>query len=131
MHLHSDDRRTVWADVLAEARLPGDLNVTWVEPGALLAWHRHEQQDDWMLVVEGTLKVGMWVDGDPESIEWQVLTDRNPEPLFIPRGEWHGYQNIGPGRACVITYITQPYNPSDELRLDPRHVPISWERIAR
>jgi hypothetical protein len=58
--ISADDRRTAWLEVFKGSNMPGDLTVTWVEPGAILAWHRHEHQDDWMLVVEGTLKVGLW-----------------------------------------------------------------------
>jgi len=145
IRVHADDRRTAWLDGFAGAGLPGDLNVTWVEPGAILAWHRHEQQDDWMLVVEGTLKVGFWRGQQDapfpgmvttpqwvvDEARWEVLTDRDPKTLVIERGWWHGYQNIGPGRACVITYITQHYTPQDEFRLAPHLVPLFWDRVAR
>ncbi len=123
IRVHADDRRTAWLDGFAGAGLPGDLNVTWVEPGAILAWHRHEQQDDWMLVVEP-----QWV-VDEAGLE--VLTDRDLKTLGIGRGWWHGYQNIGPGRACVLTYITQHYTPQDEFRLAPHLVPLFWDRVAR
>lgn len=132
--IHSDERRTAWLEVFKGSNMPGDLTVTWVEPGALLAWHRHEHQDDWMLVLAGTLKVGCWRGDDPEApegVQWEVLTDRDPKPLVIERGWWHGYQNIGPGRACVVTYITQRYNPADEFRKAPVEVNLSWERVAR
>lgn len=138
MKISADDRRTAWLEVFKGSNMPGDLTVTWVEPGAILAWHRHEQQDDWMLVVEGTLKVGAWRrTGDyPDGAwayeqQWEVLTDRDPKPLVIQRGWWHGYQNIGPGRACVVTYITRNWSPDDEFRLDPGSIPITFDRTPR
>lgn len=142
MKISADDRRTAWLEVFKGSNMPGDLTVTWIEPGAILAWHRHEQQEDWMLVLEGTLKVGAWRGHEEKSflddmewvvdeVQWEALTDRAPKPLVIRRGWWHGYQNIGPGRACVLTYITQPYNPQDEFRLSPSEVPLRWERVAR
>jgi len=115
--------------------LPGhQLNVTQVWPGAILGWHRHEQQDDRMLVIEGIVKVGMWFPEREDQAVWHVLTPREPRELFVVRGCWHGYQNIGTETATVITLVNQPYNPNDELRLDPdtvTHPKLQWTRKNR
>lgn len=129
MKIHSDDRRVAWLEVFGGSNMPGDLSVTWVHPGAICAWHRHERQDDWMLVVQGTLKVGLW---KPSLLpQWQTLTPFHPVPLVIPAGSWHGYQNIGSEDALLVTYITQHYDPEDEHRLSPVLAGVSWERIPR
>lgn len=126
---HSDDRRTAWLETLGD-ELPGDLTITWVHPDAILGWHRHEKQDDLMVCVQGVLKVGCWMNyldahpGSPDEsspgtgqyIRWITLDARNPQMLRIPAGWWHGYQSIGDESACVVTYITQHYNPQDEFR---------------
>lgn len=156
MKVHSDDRRTAFLEIFATAFKDGDLTATWIEPGAILGWHRHQHQDDHMLVLVGSLKIGTWVQGEPLvdnypgktlisdhtihgfvgnqpifDLQWTVLTDHAPRELVIPRGKWHGYQNIGHDRCLVLTWITQKYDPSDEERLSPASVPISWERIPR
>lgn len=163
MRSHSDDRRTVWLELFKDALPTGNLNLTWVQPGAILAWHRHQRQDDHMLVIQGTLKVGRWqeagrlegwtppgpyipgrvyvvpdgkrIGSSPEylykNLDWTVLSEHDPKELKIERGLWHGYQNIGVGEALVLTWITQPYDPTDEERLSPEAVNISWERVAR
>lgn len=134
MRIHVDDRRCAWVDVFADALPHGQLNVTTIWPGAILAWHRHEQQDDRMLVIRGSLKVGVWWPDHPEQVAWTVLTELHPDEYYIPRGAWHGYQNLGTDPAIVLTWINQPYNPKDELRLDPGAMepPMpTWERRAR
>lgn len=149
MKTHVDDRRTAFLEVFRDQLPSGNLNVTWVHPGAICAWHRHQQQDDHMLVLDGILKVGTW-EGDPEVITpvdtrfvpatpfyvpkhltWTVLTRRYPQEFIIPRGLWHGYKNIGTKDALVLTYITQPYNKDDEERLSPSLVNIDWSTVAR
>ena len=37
----------------------GDINVSIIEPGAVALWHRHMKQDDYQIVIKGSLKVGM------------------------------------------------------------------------
>ena len=130
MRIHTDDRRSVWLEIFHEALPQGQLNVTRVWPGAILAWHRHEHQDDRMVVIQGTLKVGVWEPGQSAACIWTVLTETDPKELVIPRGLWHGYQNIGSEPAIVLTWINQPYDPEDEHRLDPG--PDQWEwRVTR
>lgn len=132
MKIHTDDRRCAWLEIFRDALPHGQLNVTTVWPGAILGWHRHEKQDDSMLVIRGMLKVGMWWPNRPESVAWTTLTDLDPREYWIPRGAWHGYQNIGPDPAILLTWINQPYTPSDEQRMDPDAEGLpSWERKAR
>lgn len=143
VRIHSDDRRVAWLEVFTAALPTGNLNVTWVQPGATLAWHRHQQQDDHMLVLQGTLKVGRWqqkgyyerdvdeIQPCVRNLDWTVLSEHHPKELVIERGLWHGYQNIGTTECLLLTWITQPYNPADEERLDPADVNIPWERIPR
>jgi len=87
-----------------------------------------------MLVIEGIVKVGMWFPEREDQAVWHVLTPREPRELFVVRGCWHGYQNIGTETATVITLVNQPYNPNDELRLDPdtvTHPKLQWTRKNR
>lgn len=140
---HSDDRRTAWLELLGPL-LPGDLSVTWVHRDAILGWHRHEKQDDYMTVTAGALKVGCWMryldafpgspdessPGDGQLIRWFTLDARNPQMLRIPAGWWHGYQSIGDEAACVVTYITRHYDPQDEGRCPIFHGP-DFVRVPR
>ena len=138
---HSDDRRTAWLELLGPL-LPGDLTVTWVHPDAILGWHQHHHQDDYMVVVAGVLKVGTWEECymGPGELEpyaatgprWFTLDARNPQVLHIPKGQWHGYQSIGDASACVVTYTSQHYDPSDEYRKPVGAWPyFDFTRMAR
>ena len=56
---HMDDRGIRYCDVFPEIE-KGDINVSIIEPGAAALWHRHTHQDDYQLVVKGSLKVGVF-----------------------------------------------------------------------
>ena len=55
---HMDDRGIRYCDIFPEIE-KGDINVSIVEPGAAALWHRHMHQDDYQIVIKGSLKVGM------------------------------------------------------------------------
>ena len=55
---HMDDRGIRYCDIFPEIE-KGDINVSIIEPGAAALWHRHEHQDDYQIVIKGSLKVGI------------------------------------------------------------------------
>lgn len=114
MRLDQDDRRLMYADVFPED--PGDINVTILEPGALCAWHRHERQHDAFFVLQGSVKFGL-IDADSDDVMWVVGSEHNPRVIPIEEGMWHGYQNIGPGRAMILMRLSNKYDPEDEERM--------------
>jgi hypothetical protein len=54
---HMDDRGIRYCDIFPEIG-KGDINVSIIEPGAAALWHRHMHQDDYQIVIKGSLKVG-------------------------------------------------------------------------
>jgi len=55
---HMDDRGIRYCDICPKIE-KGDINVSIIEPGAAALWHRHMEQDDYQIVIKGSLKVGM------------------------------------------------------------------------
>ena len=55
---HMDDRGIRYCDIFPKIE-KGDINVSIIEPGAAALWHRHMEQDDYQIVIKGSLKVGM------------------------------------------------------------------------
>ena len=55
---HMDDRGIRYCDVFPDIE-KGDINISIIEPGAAALWHRHAHQDDYQLVIKGSLKVGI------------------------------------------------------------------------
>ena len=55
---HMDDRGIRYCDIFPEIE-KGDINVSIIEPGAAALWHRHKKQDDYQIVIKGSLKVGV------------------------------------------------------------------------
>ena len=136
MNVHVDDRRLFYGNVFPDAGLAGDLNIVVLQPGALIAWHRHQHQTDHLFCVKGSVKVGLkrWHDGEgmvqPGEQAWFVaLHERSPETVTIPPDTWHGYMNLSEGESILLSYNTQHYNPEDEERRMPD--PNEWKMAPR
>jgi len=127
MRFHQDDRAIRYCDVF-DAMKEGDINISVIYPGAMAAWHRHKNQDDYMFVIRGALKIGLCQDPDINP-SWVYLSERDDRVLHIPAGTWHGSYNFTNEPAILVYFITQKYDPDDEERAlaDQR----LWKRKAK
>ena len=104
-------------------------------PGVIRAWHWHERQTDFWVVVRGMVKAACY-DRRPQSptfgeVNEFFLGEQNPSLLIIPKGVAHGYKTVGLEPSLLINFPTEPYdreNP-DEQRIpyDSPEIPYEWE----
>ncbi|MBI4323009.1 MAG: cupin domain-containing protein [Candidatus Omnitrophica bacterium] len=133
LRFHEDDRGVRYCDVFPIPQ--GDINVVVIYPGAMSAWHRHQQQDDYQLCIKGALKFGLC--DKPASqggtVEWVYSSERSAKDgaLFVPRGMWHGHYNFTDKPAIVLYWITNKYNPKDEERMSIEAMGFDWMRPAK
>jgi dTDP-4-dehydrorhamnose 3,5-epimerase len=77
----------------------------------------HLQQDDRVLVSRGRLRFGLYDDreGSPTRglLNVFTLSDHQRAIVRIPRGVWHGVQNVGEGEAEFINFPTRRYDYAD------------------
>jgi dTDP-4-dehydrorhamnose 3,5-epimerase len=100
------------------------VNHSLLQPGAVKAWHLHENQDDvWFVPPDERLLVGLLDvrDGSKTvgATQRLILGDGNARLLFIPRGVAHGAANVSPRPARILYFVNRTFdakNP-DELRL--------------
>lgn len=87
-----------WGDVFG---LPnGDVNVVHLKPGVIIAWHRHQKQDDHIFVVDGSVLVQA-ISQDGVREQW-YLSRPDDRIAVIPRNHWHGYST--PGGATILQF---------------------------
>ena len=111
MRYHADERRRFWGDLFATEQY--DINAVQLHPGVVIAWHRHQQQDDKIFLLYGELHLQA-IDLEGERHHWHL---RNlMEPVFIPRGWWHGYQSPQ-GATLIQMNGPRKYDGSDEERM--------------
>ena len=109
------------------------INVSIVESTRhIVAWHKHDIQTDYWACVKGSFKVGLAIpksDGGYDVV-WEYLSDKNQKTLEIPPGVYHGYKATKPG-SIILYYLTEKYNPDDEIRVAPGHFGESWETESK
>jgi dTDP-4-dehydrorhamnose 3,5-epimerase len=86
-------------------------------PGATRGWGMHLKQDDRLFVSHGRLRFGLYDDreGSPTRGMLNVLTisDHHRAMIRIPRGVWHGVQNVGEVDGVFIYLPTCRYDYAD------------------
>jgi len=121
---HEDDRAQRYLDVFEELG-PGQINISYVNSTKhIVAWHKHNIQTDYWVCVKGSFKVGLAT--EENGAEFEYLSERNPRVLQIPPGIYHGYKALEPG-SILMYYLTEKYNPKDELRAIPGTFGEVWD----
>jgi len=114
---HVDSRRRFVGDIFPMEH--GDVNAVTLFPGVVIAWHRHQRQDDQLYVLYGDLRVQAI---DLEGIRHRWDVDSDALPVFIPRGWWHGYSTR---EGATILQFNGPgkWDGTDEERLSLDEMP--------
>ena len=113
----------------------GQCYVSMNYPGVVRAWHYHQKQDDFFVVVKGMIKVGLYDmrEGSPTrgEVSEYYLGDNNNIVLKIPVGVAHGYKPVGVEPSLLVNFPSEMYNREepDEHRLpwDTDQIPFDWE----
>jgi len=103
----------------------GQVYLTTCNPGVVKAWHAHQKQTDYMFLVKGSVKIGLY-DGRENSLTYKqtqtvIITELNPQLVQIPPRVWHGFMALGNEPAYILNIPTESYNydEPDELRIHP------------
>ncbi len=119
---HEDDRAQRLLNVVNDTN--GQINITYVNSTQhVVAWHRHDIQTDYWCCIKGSFKVGLaYPDG---NVKWEYLSDKNLRVLKIPPPIYHGYKAMETG-SILMYYLTEKYNPQDEIRAKVGDFGESW-----
>jgi dTDP-4-dehydrorhamnose 3,5-epimerase len=113
----------------------GQAYVSMNYPQVVRAWHWHDRQADFFVVVKGMVKVGLFDarlgSGTRGEVNEFFLGELNPLMVRIPPGVVHGYKTIGTEPSLLLNFPTEPYNRSDpdEKRLpwNTVDIPYDWD----
>lgn len=112
---------------------PGPLVYVYhstILPGKIKAWIVHREQDDRLFVALGRVRFGLY-DDRADSPTYRMLnvftiTERNRALVIIPRGVFHGLQNVGSTEAL---FINMPTRPHDHGNPDKYRLPVKNDLI--
>ena len=104
-------------------------------PGAISAWHVHQSTRDRFFVMSGLVRVALF-DGRENSKTHSTINEfhlgpMRPNLLSVPKGVWHGVQNIGGSDAILLNLVDRAYTYDDpdhwSLPADTDKIPFRFE----
>lgn len=103
-------------------------------PGAIGAWSCHAKTIDRLFVNQGLLKIVLYDAREESATRGRIMElhvgDPRPAFLVLPKGVWHGLQNVGATDALMINFPSRPYDYADpdhyRLPYDTPEIPYSW-----
>lgn len=111
----------------------GEIYFSWVNPGAIKAWHLHKEMTLNYAVPVGQVKLVLF-DGREESSTRGELMEiflgvGQYSLVTIPPLVWNGFKGIGTERALVANCSTTPHRIDEISRIDPfsSDIPYKWE----
>jgi dTDP-4-dehydrorhamnose 3,5-epimerase-like enzyme len=100
---------------LTEVYKDGDktlVYMTSVKPGCSKGYHLHKVRAARYFPVLGTVKIVLWIPGQPESEKEEFILDSaNPQSLYIPKAVATLLLNEGNSEAFFINFPNPAYDP--------------------
>lgn len=110
----------------------GEIYFSVVYPGAIKAWHLHEEMALNYAVPSGNIKMVLYDDreGSPTRGElMELFTGPDDYKLIhVPPRVWNGFKGIGTIPALVANCATIGHRKDEIVRLDPfsKTIPYDW-----
>lgn len=104
-----------------------------LRPRSVRAWVVHKHQEDRMFTSAGVMRWAFFDARMDSSTQGQLnvmtISERNRTLIRIPRGVFHGVQNVGTGDAIMFNLPTVPYNHAnpDKYRLPVKNDLIPFD----
>lgn len=111
----------------------GEVYFSFVNPGAIKAWHLHTEMVLNYVCPQGLIKLVLF-DGRPESRTRGELLElflgpENHQLVKVPPGVWNGFKGVATSQSIVCNCASIPHRPDEIRRQSPfsAEIPYDWE----
>ena len=110
----------------------GEVYFSWVNPGAIKAWHLHTEMTLNYVCAAGLIKLVLFDarDGSPTKGELQeiFLGPESYRLVRVPPGVWNGFKGVSQHPSMVCNCATLAHRKDEILRMDPSspEIPYDW-----
>ena len=115
----------------------GEIYFSWVEPGAVKAWHIHNEMVLNYAVPVGKIKFVMYDGRDDSPTKGEIqeifLGPENYNLVTVPPKVWNGFKGVSAQPSMVANCASIPHSSEEIDRLDPSDasIPYSWDIVHR
>jgi len=109
----------------------GEIYFSVIFPGAIKAWHLHQEMTLNYAVIAGNIKLVLY-DARPESPTYKELQEifvgqDNYCLVSIPPGITNGFKAVGNEKAIVANCADLPHSQNEIVRIDPFDKTIGYD----
>ena len=110
----------------------GEIYFSVVYPGVVKGWHLHKVMTLNYTVIVGRIKLVLYDEREDSPTRGKLQEifagEDNYCLITVPPNVWNGFKGLGVEPAIVANCATEPYDPSEIVRLDPfsERVPYDW-----
>lgn len=110
----------------------GEIYFSSVYPGVVKAWKIHQRVTVNFACIFGQIKLVLYDDrksSPTKGIIMEIILGPDHYSLVvIPPAVWNGFQGMSEPMAILANCATEPNDPAEIHRIDPRenHIPYSW-----
>jgi dTDP-4-dehydrorhamnose 3,5-epimerase len=113
----------------------GEIYFSVVYPGIIKGWHLHKTMTLNYAVISGTIKLVLYDNRNDSSTKGEIMElfpgESNYILIKVPPEVWNGFKGIGMKSAIVANCASEPHDPQEIIRIDPRSptIPYNWEML--
>ncbi len=113
----------------------GEIYFSTLRPGVVKGWHLHRTMTLNYAVPVGEIRLVLYDarEGSPTRGDVQEihLGGDDYRLVRVPPGVWNGFLGLGDRLAVVANCATEPHDPAEIVRKDPRarDIPYDWGAI--
>ena len=110
----------------------GEIYFSTAYPGAIKAWHLHQEMTLNYAVIVGTIKLVLYDDRDSSATKGELqelfIGQENYQLVKIPPYVWNGFKAVGNQIAILANCATLPHDPNEIVRKSPfdPSIPYDW-----
>ncbi len=111
----------------------GEIYFSYISPGFIKAWKKHQKQTQCFSVPVGNIKLVMFDDRRDSSSKGQVqevfFGVDNYQLVKIPPEIWYGFQAVGNEKAMIVNCTDVPHDSNESIQKDIKDkiIPYSWD----
>ncbi len=110
----------------------GEIYFSMVYPGAIKAWHLHQEMALNYAVPVGNIKLVLYDDREGSRTRGELMElftgPDDYQLIHVPPKVWNGFKGIGAGPALVANCATMGHRKEEILRMEPfsKTIPYDW-----
>ena len=110
----------------------GEVYFSWVNPGAIKAWHLHTRMTLNYTCPHGLVKLVLYDDRSGSTTRGELmelfLGPDNHQLVVVPPGVWNGFKGVAGHPSLVCNCASLPHDPAEIQRMDPSStaIPYDW-----